>query len=187
MNKKAIQLSVNFVVVLIIAVVVFGMGLTFAYNLLGQANTMKQDLDRETQLQIEALLDEGLPVAIPLNRKTVRLGKTGIIGLGINNRLGHEEDFTITIEASAAFDDEKQDITPLPQDNWWVTHTQEVFVENNKYQKIPLAFITQKTLIPSGPSTKFGLYIFDVRVTYNDPVEGTTTYGNVQKVYLEVI
>ena len=48
MKKGAIQLSVNFVVVLIIAVIVFGLGLTFAYRLLSTASDIEESFDADT-------------------------------------------------------------------------------------------------------------------------------------------
>ncbi len=49
MNKKAIQLSINFIVMLIIAIVIFAFGINFIYNLLSSAEEMKditlEDID----------------------------------------------------------------------------------------------------------------------------------------------
>ena len=49
LNKRGIELSLNFLVVLIISIVIFGFGVKFIYNLSSQATDLQQltigDLD----------------------------------------------------------------------------------------------------------------------------------------------
>ena len=83
MNKKAIQLSVNFIVMLILAVAVFMGGLMFAGKFFGKAELIKGSLTSQTEQQLEKLLDSGSPVVIPIKKKTIYRNKFESFGIGI--------------------------------------------------------------------------------------------------------
>ncbi|MBN2567360.1 hypothetical protein JXB02_04735 [Candidatus Woesearchaeota archaeon] len=100
LNKRAIELSVGFVVILVLAVVVFGLGISFARTFFQKAEGLKADVDSQTEMQIRRLLDRGERVAIPLSRKTVRPGAASTFAIGVMNVLGQTRDFRITIKPS---------------------------------------------------------------------------------------
>ena len=57
MNKKgAIELSVNFLVIMIIAISVFGMGIRMTFQLMTKAEEIRADVDESTQREIEEAL-----------------------------------------------------------------------------------------------------------------------------------
>ena len=86
MNKKAaLELSANFLVILIIAISVFGMGIRMTYQLMTKAEEIRSDVDESTQREIEEALTTGEIVSIPINHKKTKTGKSVVFGLGIFN------------------------------------------------------------------------------------------------------
>ena len=55
-NRKGIELSINFIVMLILGIAVFAGGLVFASKFFGHAENVRQSLDSQTEKQIEKLL-----------------------------------------------------------------------------------------------------------------------------------
>ncbi|RMF55464.1 hypothetical protein D6745_02080 [Candidatus Woesearchaeota archaeon] len=181
MRKAAIQLSVNFVVVLIIAVIVFGLGLTFAYRLLSTASDIEEGFDADTNAQIEAMLNSGEAVAIPINRAYLKKGKAHVFGLGISNKgLGPGvTTFDVQVTQSAYFNldgvKESKDFS-----NFFESTPQSYDIVNNEHKKVPIPIRVQNELADSSP-TPFGTYVFNVNVSVNG-----TQYGSLQKIYVEV-
>ena len=181
MKKGAIQLSVNFVVVLIIAVIVFGMGLTFAYKLLSTASDIEKSFDADTNAQIEAMLNSGEAVAIPINRAYLKKGKAHVFGMGVSNR-GFGSGIT-TFDVQTTFSayfrtdgvKENKDVS-----NFYDDTPQSHEIENNQNKKIPIPIHVKENL-GGGQPTPFGTYVFNVNVTVNG-----TQYGSLQKIYVEV-
>ena len=117
MSKKgAIELSINFVVVLILAIATFAGGLYITKEFFTQASAMKKNIDDRTDTQIESLLDDGRQVALPVNKKTAIRDENTIFGLGILNTLRDPAigtKFKVVVVANAAFDKQNNDmITP---------------------------------------------------------------------------
>jgi len=84
-KQAAIELSANFMVVLIIGIVVFSMGIGLAYSMLSKAEEVSDKIDEQTQNDIWNLLDTGNPVVAPINTATVLRGKTAVFGIGVRN------------------------------------------------------------------------------------------------------
>lgn len=82
-GRKGIELSVNFIVMLVLAIAVFGGSLAFATKFFTKAESMRANLDAETERQIEKLLDSGSPVVLPISTKEIFRKKYDTFGLGI--------------------------------------------------------------------------------------------------------
>jgi len=99
-SKKAMELSINFIVMLIIAMALFSFGIWFAYKFFGGAEQMRTDLDSQTQTQIENLLMSGNDrVVIPFSSKTLDKSDSSVFGVGILNVLDAAHSFTITAKS----------------------------------------------------------------------------------------
>ena len=103
MNKKGVELSINFLIILILSLAVLASGIFFASKLLGTAIDMKQDLDESSKMEIENMLIEGVRVGIPFKSQKVERGKSVYYGLGILNVYPHDN-FRISVTFSDAFD-----------------------------------------------------------------------------------
>ena len=83
-KKGAISLSVNIMVILIISIFILGLGISFLAKLMGTGETVKDQLDAETERQLEQLLvKQGDKVALPLNKITLHRGQDHIFGVGV--------------------------------------------------------------------------------------------------------
>ena len=180
-NKKAMELSVNFLVIFILALVVFAFGLRLAYNLFNKGIETKATLDRQTSLEIEKLLDSGDKIVIPFDEQTIRKGQFGVYGLGIRNVLdttGEKDTFRISVEFSNAFSqDGKQVITAgsLPSVN--SQSLQSTLVRKNEVQKVPISIGVPKDAVS-------GRYVFNVKVF--SPDNSQSQYGFTKQIIVIV-
>lgn len=105
-KRGSIQLSTNFMVMLIISIAVFSFGIYMLTNIFNFAEEERIRLDEQTAHMIENALDRGDRVFIPRERRTISPGATGTFGMGILNVLGMsaEKDFGVLVRFSKAFD-----------------------------------------------------------------------------------
>jgi len=167
--KKGFELSINFIVILIITIVVFGLGIRFAYNLFKSAHETVEEFDEQTKAEIERSLYQGNIVAIPINQKELRVRDAETFGLGILNQLGETKFFKVYIEFATAVDEYGDPFSQSILDNveteeWTFEESRVYEIEDNGREIIPLAFH-----VPSG--TKYGTYVFNVGVYFGDIVD----------------
>ncbi|MBI2666062.1 hypothetical protein HYX13_00460, partial [Candidatus Woesearchaeota archaeon] len=174
-KKGAINLSVEFLVVIILSIVLLGMGVFFLYSLLGQAEELKEDLDQRTEDELQRLLiDQGKRVALPLHTADVLAGERHVFGIGILNVDVAEpnNDFTLSIEKVTGFDPAKNPLSAAENALTWLL-----------YQKDPLTIElqehrTEPILVAVPKDAAKGTYIFEVVVKKSDSVR--SQYGNTQ-------
>ena len=177
MNKRGLELSVNFIVMLIIAIVVFGFAITLSYRLYRGSTDMTIKIDQQTEMRMEALLDDGSLVVIPFEKKTIPRGKLGVFGVGVLNALNRFdiEPFMITLNdilgylAIKGIDKDGGDIanpesyiTPLYDAN-------TIDIPNNDRHKYAIGVEVAK----NAPS---GTYILNLKVLYDADDSGTVGY-----------
>ncbi|HIH37473.1 hypothetical protein J4460_08505 [Candidatus Woesearchaeota archaeon] len=100
MNKRGIELSVNFLVMLILAIVVFGFGIKLVYSMFSSSMNKIESLDQNSEQQIMSMLSSGKKVAIPIYKKTTVRGKPVVFGVGIYNSLegqGSDDEFVVRV------------------------------------------------------------------------------------------
>lgn len=192
MNKKGVELSVNFLVVLIISIAVIGFGIKFVYNLVGETQKLEQVSGEQLDAKIGNLIcaDED-KVCIGKDIKKIPRGKVDVFGLRILNtdfqndpNTGAAKIFTVKIEecqhstGSSKSDCDSSDsatkkINTLPQ---WPSGTRTIPVKFKEEAKIAIGAEVPKNAVS-------GTYIIDVNVYAPD---GTTKYVNTKKIYVEV-
>ncbi|MBI2138892.1 hypothetical protein HYU13_04840 [Candidatus Woesearchaeota archaeon] len=205
MKRGAIELSTNFLVIMIISLVIFGSSLALTKKFFGKASDIKQLYDEKTESEIERLLDDGSRVAIPFDKKRIPNGEFATFGIGILNALniGVENNFRLRIRFKSAFDKNNQQICTNPAScapNAWLRTADGIpdsdgiyidkSIKNNQQQKVILG-----VEVKNAPA---GTYIFDIKVCYNVP-SGTIpppsdctesgypfAYDSLKKVYVEV-
>ncbi|MEM3127044.1 MAG: hypothetical protein QW331_03175 [Candidatus Woesearchaeota archaeon] len=180
-HKGALQLSVGFLVTIILTIVIFSLSIVFLRRTFTQATELSTELDSKTQQQIESLLVQGQKVAVPFHRKQIDVGGTGLYGLGIYNKAGENAKFKIEVT------DGKDPTTTPPNiiSKESVLYTQEIEIENNEQESLGI-------LVKIPPGTPRGTYVFDVIVKCSfypseagcDP-PANNIYGIV-KLYAEV-
>ncbi|MBD3354943.1 hypothetical protein GF361_03080, partial [Candidatus Woesearchaeota archaeon] len=107
MNKKGIELSVNFLVIVIISLVILSSGILIVRRYFSTAEDIKTQLDEQTERQIEASLGQGKMISVPFKRKTIGRGESDILGLGVLNIEDHRTEFNVNISLSSAYDKNK--------------------------------------------------------------------------------
>jgi len=170
LNKRAVELSINFLVVVIISIVVLGLGIRLLYTLYGGAVEIRDVSLEDIDKQIGALVCEGTESAcIGKDTQTIKRGDLGIFGLKVLNLVGSNMDFEITatkgkfIEKDGTEGTFSSDIECLPTCGNSRTET----IHNHEEKDIAIG-------IKPGKNADSGTYIFDVVVCYDDNNAGTS-------------
>jgi hypothetical protein len=100
-GKKGIELSVNFIVMLILAIVVFGLGIAFILNLFKIVPTWIKSIDPQTKDIINQRLATERLVVEPHQRE-VSKNSVSTYGIGIRNTIVGREYFMIKAELESA-------------------------------------------------------------------------------------
>lgn len=175
MNKRAIEVGINFIVILIIAIVVFGLGLNFAFKFFKKAEEFREEIDQRTRQEIESLIvGGGAKVAIYPTQVTLYGGQKATIGIGILNVLDAEKTFSLNVECSKRVSDST--VEDCDKDKMRAGFFREHTIKPNEHQ-ITSALITNNGAPP-------GTYIINIKVEYGSP---PISYGDeVYKVYVRV-
>lgn len=190
MNKKAVELSINFLVIVVISITVLGLGIKLLYDLYGGAVEMRDISLEDIDKQIENLMCEGTEsVCISKDSQTIRRGDLGIFGIKIINLVGSNTDFSITATPKKLIKKGGGEEPPpfsnvecLPECSNSRTET----IPNHEEKDIAIG-------IKPGKNAGSGTYIFDLKVCYNDPSSEDDTTGKCPndlyyfgKVYVKV-
>ena len=97
-KRAAIELSANFLVVIIIAVVILSLSFALFKNILNKTGKTTDVLDERIKKQIEnLLLNSGERVVLPINRGETSPNGALVFGLGVTNVLGHDDNFYVHV------------------------------------------------------------------------------------------
>lgn len=181
LNKKGIELQVNFVVILILTLIIFGSSIMIAYKVMKSTNKLKDQVDATTQQRLEALLVSGNEaVVIPFNKKDdLRKGESAVFGVGIVNMLGVNTEFKINI-AQAAKSYDKDGIEQPPGDWVYMSETKTGEIKNNAYKIESIVFIPKNVKIGN-------TYVFNVDVCSGSSCTPYPTAGSTKKIRITVI
>lgn len=185
-HKKGIELSVNFLVMLIIALAVFIFGIYLATKIFGQATDISEMSQAEIDKRFEDLFCPGYQeLCLSKTRLTIDIGKTELVGANVQNVLkeGDPSNLKILMELTKYIDKDNvphtsdlpgpDKIAYRPDANTGVSFT----LEPRENRRVGMA-------IQVNPGTPAGTYIFDVKVVKN--TETNTQYGSTQKIYVTV-
>ena len=172
-NKKAMTLSINSLVVIILSLVILSLGIVLMRTFFTSTAELKAKIDSQTETKISSLLAEGEPLAIPVNRKTIPTNQHSTFGLGILNILQEpgQNTFTVDIIFSGAYNKMNVQIDADAQ-SWLLWDQEPMTLQSNEQVIIPILIAV--------PGAEPGIYIFTVDVI----VDGKP-YGK-QKIYVEV-
>jgi len=167
MNRKAaIELSMNFLVVIIISLVILAGGVSLLYKFIKVSTDSIVLIDDQTRVQLEQLLDDGSLVSLLPVAKTIKRGDDVVFGLGVLNiKDGGKLTFTTSVEKN----DGPGELSVL------YDSTSFVLEKNQKH--------TQGISIAVPKDAQSGTYIFDVKVLIDG--EGDS-YGGVKKITITV-
>lgn len=214
-NKKAaIQLSMSFLVMLVMAITIFILSLVFLGDFFDQSVQLKTNLDQQTRAQIQNMLRGNERVAIPLDTKRVKRGEPASYGVGIRNTLSNEY-FRVILTGSAFIPIESPEIShPISCSLNFETGNNICTINNYEGQNYESSNINQNIqyligrdgklniqmnnedisiiALQSGPRSPRGHYIFDVYVcadqtNYPTSCTSSNRYGDgVYKIHFIV-
>ncbi|MEK6808265.1 MAG: hypothetical protein AABY14_01105 [Nanoarchaeota archaeon] len=201
LNKKAIELSVNFIVVLIISIVVFSMGIFFVKKIFeGSEKTQQSYFERYDREVQDLLCNSKDIICIPKDTIDYSKKQSPFYGIVISNILGEEYNFNLVVNFSKAYNPDNSVLCDTNSEgscgdpSQWLTtgyDTNPIIIKNNEQAKKAIALDVK--------GAKTGTYVFDVRVcvnqvvvdgkiTFTDIVCSTdgslTRYSSLQKIYL---
>jgi len=185
MNKKGIEIAINFIVMLILAVTVFGFGLFFVRNLFSEAGEIKAQLDRDSERNIELLLSRGERVAFPISSKEINAGDAAVFGLGVLNVLSEDQNtFYVDIECTTAIDRKNEVIIGACADAGFF-EIEPFTLTKNDQKVIPIA------VQPPRSASKGDTYAFTISVSTDPAVKsnpsGVEIYGGAPKqIYVTI-
>ena len=166
MNKKGIELSVNFMVILILTIVVFGFGLYFTQQLFQGVNKIQAQLDSDAEANIRLRLDRGERFSIPISSKSTKLGQTVTFGVGLVN-INLDPDgtnFLIEVECDSGITLGQQPITDACE-----TGAGSLVASENPRLLKPNEKVVIPVAIRIEGSKPKGTYIFNVRINGGSP------------------
>lgn len=180
MNKRgALELPINVLVTIIIALVILASGITLLYKFIGGAQNIKGQIDERTNAELERLLvDQGKQVALPLHTAIIERGSTHVFGIGILN-IGSLRQFQLQVELSKVVDIQEQDITSevdkIQVEEWLLYDPEPILLAENEHRKEPILVNVPADALPAQ-------YIFNAKVILEDGKQ----YGNTQKFIVTV-
>ncbi|MAE13503.1 hypothetical protein CMO92_02980 [Candidatus Woesearchaeota archaeon] len=141
MNKKGIQLSVNFLVVIILGLVILGLGMSLFYKLIGSATTTVQEVDRQTQERLERMMVGGNLVVVSDTTKAVETGEYADFFVGITNELADTTEFDLHIEY---LNSQSGQNNPMMSDEDVIFNPGPYLIDVNGFEFIPVRIVVPK-------------------------------------------
>ncbi len=183
-SKRGIELSINFLVVVVLGLAFLSMGIIAFNKFFREAEALKVAFDERTQAELETALSRGEKVSIPFTEKKVFAGETAIFGLGILNIIGNNQLFVVDVRCDEFIPRGKNLPESCSELDNNLLYTPRHTLKNNQQQKLPVAISTQK-------NTKGGIYILNVCVCTggcicNGPPYPSNLYQELHKIYLTV-
>ena len=155
MDKRGIELSVNFLVGFVLAIVLFGLGISLLYTIFHQSEDIYELTQNEIDNRvIELLCNAKQRVCVSGNRVAQERGELAIYGIYIYNIYDQVEDFDVFVEAGIAYDENKEDIE---NDLDLITRHEEKRINPNEQDYIGIGVFVPKDAVS-------GTYIFNVNV-----------------------
>ena len=167
--KKGIELSLNFLVTLIIVLTIFTFGIKFISDLTKEATELESLTTEQLDKRIENLLCDTDKVCIGINRKTIQKGEFDVFGIRIINILETQE-FNINAKVTKIIKNNEEIIDPNNLNKINLKHRKNFIIEEDKEENLGIGVEVAKDAVS-------GTYIIDVEVPQ---------YDEVYKIYVEV-
>jgi hypothetical protein len=175
-KKGAIQLSLNFLVVIILSLAILTAGILLLKVFIGGAQEIQADLDSETESRMQALLDSGQKVVIPFSRQTITRGDSHLFGVGVLN-IRDTTTYSLNVRISEAIkpDDSVYDNDVKLEARNWIDFDNTLFTLNKDERTRVLVLADIPNNAPSGT------YIYNVEIKY-----GEVRYDTIKKIVITV-
>ncbi|MEK6822569.1 MAG: hypothetical protein AABY13_01970 [Nanoarchaeota archaeon] len=176
-NKKGFELSVGFIVILIITLVIFTSSIFIINKFFVQTREIEETLSTENAQQIERLIAQGQPIVVVPNVVVTELNKPVTAGIGFTNILD-EGDFYVFVGFAAAFEEDETEMTDVDFDamkKWTLYGNGPYTLEKSEREVIKVVIEPQAFITTPRPQmkTKPGTYVYNVCISYY-PILGLT-------------
>ncbi len=166
MKKGAIDLSVNFLVVIIIAIVILALSMVLFSDVFFKVQEADVELNQQYKDEIWRLLDSGGLVVAPLNTQTVPRGEVAKFGVGVRN-IQNTQEFKIKVSP--------QNVSGCNALNDWLRIARPTrTIEANTQDIFAIGVAVPDDAKPC-------TYVFNVVINTNN-----VPYGTMQKLYVNV-
>jgi hypothetical protein len=191
-NKKGIEISINFLVIIIVSIVVFVMGLFLINKIMGFVGDTAEGIDEDTRKEIERLVGPDEVVSIPYHKKSVRVGDEAYFGIGIYSKLNGEKTFNVNVSFDAAY---LENNTQIGNNKQYMNNNWNPFFKgpgrNYSLIRNDKEIVDVKLIVDSNTGqvpTPKGIYIFNVNITYFESSAGPQKIykDHIYKLYLSV-
>ncbi len=181
------ELSINFLVGLILGVVLLSLGLVFTYKMVaGVGKIEKMGLPSYFEIEEQNCVQRNERVCIPTVKQQVETLKTASYGVIINNIYGEEKTFRINVEFRRGILEDGSETDDVEVTEWTFEEFEETVLENNDH-------IVIEVPIRPPAKTDAGAYVFNVNVCFDaddnpsDKCDEGSLYAPTQQITVEVI
>jgi hypothetical protein len=161
-KKAAIDLSMNFIVMLVLSMMMFGLGITIVYNLVDKGRNITVPGNIEDQI-LEIFRTSGATVALPITKIDIQRKKSGILYVGIKNLTQADVNFEVYTTLNKFYNFNNEEVTQyadIPK----ITHLDG---DHTKVKIDSRGFAIQPLFITIPRNTESGRYIYYLNVTQN--------------------
>ncbi|MCF7860701.1 hypothetical protein K9M79_00525 [Candidatus Woesearchaeota archaeon] len=175
MNKKGLELSINFIVILVISIAIFGMGIYFVSTIFIGSSDVIKTISQQEETQLEKRLMTGREkVVIPIETKTMKRGEAVVFGIGIFNNMGSTKTFSVDVTPGPMYKEDRSiELTPTP--GVVTENPVDQIVKNNEYK---IARLT----VRAPPNTDKGRYQINIQVKDDTGAD----YDTIRLIYINV-
>lgn len=180
MRRASFQLSVNFLVILIICLVLLGIGIRLINMFISSSEKMKYEVDEHHKRELERImLSRGGVVATYPTTATVNRGDHADFALAISNEKGFDNNFSVNINKINFVPDGMSKVL-------WLRGP--YFIKNNEQHFTTIRIIINKNA--SNGTHIFNVYVYNTtkynalgEVVFIQPI---SREGTIQKLHVNV-
>jgi hypothetical protein len=191
LSKGGLQLSIKFLVTIILAMTMLAAGILILRQFIDVTTDTQAQIDQRTQQRLSELLNAGEQIAIPFSRQSIRRGESYVFGVGILN-IEEANTFRVNVDLSSAY---HKDNTPFTNQEiinhqlrataqkpplWFLYDNLDQSLSKNQ-RKIINVLVSVPKNAPSGE------YIYNVIVVRPSPPGGALAqYDKTRKIHITV-
>jgi hypothetical protein len=187
LNRRGIELALNFLVILILSLVVLVLGISFVYRLVAINSDQQYIVEQSIREELINMATSGKQVSVIgyslTNSEVVRGGKSGSFGIGISNINPQKTHFKILVECEKFFPLGTQDELPCGNSAVLMYERDEFELQNNVYKDTKLVAALNK-------KAKRGSYELVVSVCSSETsgfdCSDATIYSDPRRVFVTV-
>ncbi|MBC8501403.1 MAG: hypothetical protein ISS25_04790 [Nanoarchaeota archaeon] len=172
MDRKGFQIAVNFLVVIILSLVLFGAGMVIFTKIIDKGTDFQAKITDRMQEQLNAAMDDGSVIVVQPQRVNGKRGKSVLFTVGFWNEFPNEYNFKVVVSDKDGLSGAMNYFTdPYPD------------TQPNQRQHALISIDIPKNSVS-------GQYAFDVEVQYKgdatNPPANWERYDKPKRIYVVV-